>query len=132
MKKLRIAFSAVLLFLICSAFTTGEDNKPVYAFGVSASFVDSVVYYTNIQVLDSVHLSKNEFLPNRELYSYQLKNYLELNKNQANRTCMIYFSKDKKKLAKELNKLIGRYKKDKSNSVQLIESDDFKFTKPEE
>ena len=132
MKKFRIVFSALLLFLVCSAFTMGGGKKQVYAFGVSASFVDTVVYYTDIQVLDSVQLDKNSFLKGRELYSYQLKNYLENNKSLSNRTCMIYFSEDKKKLSKELNKLVSKYKKDKKTSVQLINSEDFKFTKPEE
>ena len=43
------------------------------------SFNDSIVYYTDIQVLDSVELDKNGFLPKRDLYTYQLKNYLEYN-----------------------------------------------------
>ena len=132
MKKFRIVFSALVLFLVCSAFTMGGSKKTVYAFGVSASFVDTLVYYTDIQVLDSAQLDNNGFLKNRELYSYQLKNYLELNKNLQNRTCMIYFSKDKKKLTKELNKVIGKYKKDKNTSLLLIDRKDFEFTKPEE
>ena len=77
----------------CPAFSLKKgSHKPVYAFGISASFTDTVVYYTDIQLLDSVHLDKGGFLPHRELYSYQLKNFLEFEMNLPNRTCMIYFS----------------------------------------
>jgi len=104
----------------------------VYAFGVSASFTDTVVYYTDIQLIDSVHLDKNGFLPHRELYSYQFKNFLELDMNQPNRTCMIYFSDSKKKLDKEALKILGKYKKNKAVALQKIDPEKFRFTKPEE
>ena len=49
---------------------------------------DSVVYFTDIQILDSAKVSKEGFLAHRELYSYQLKNFLEDNQLQQNSTCM--------------------------------------------
>lgn len=132
MKKFRIILPVLLVLLLCSAFTAKSDkNKPVYAFGVSSSFVDTVVYYTNIQILDSAALDKNGFLKEREMYSYQLKNYLELERNLPNRTCVIYFNRDKKKLTKELNKLIGNYRKNKDIVVKQMSSEEFKFVKPE-
>ena len=90
------------------------------------------VYYTDIQLIDSVHLDKNGFLPHRELYSYQFKNFLELDMNQPNRTCMIYFSDRKKKLDKEALKILGKYKKNKAVALQKIDPEKFRFTKPEE
>ena len=82
MKHIKIVFAVMLVFTLCTAFTM-KSHKPVYAFGVAASFNDSVVYCTEIQVLDSTALDKNGFLPKRDLYSYQLKNYLEYDlKNQ--------------------------------------------------
>ena len=78
MKYLRILLAVTLVFTLCSAFSMKkEKEKQVYAFGVAASFNDTIVYYTEIQMLDSVVLDKRGFLPQRELYSYQLKNYLE-------------------------------------------------------
>lgn len=68
----KIVFAVMLVFTLCTAFTM-KSHKPVYAFGVAASFNDSVVYCTEIQVLDSTALDKNGFLPKRDLYSYQLK-----------------------------------------------------------
>ena len=86
---------------------------------------------TNIQVIDSVYLDANGFLPARDSYAYQLKNYLEINKELTDRTCMIFFNTDMKKLTKEFNKVVARYKK-KNVIVQSIKPEDFKFTKPEE
>lgn len=131
MKYVKILFAAVLVFTMCSAFSLKKDqsNKPVYAFGVSASFTDTVVFYTDIQLLDSVKLSKEGFLPHQDLYSYQLKNFIEENGMQQNSTCMIYSSDNKKKLEKEMTKVLSKYKK---LLVRRIEPDKFHFTKPEE
>ena len=90
MKYVKILFAIALVFTMCSAFSLKKDHsKPVYAFGISASFTDTVVYFTDIQILDSAKVSKEGFLAHRELYSYQLKNYLEDNQLQQNSTCMI-------------------------------------------
>lgn len=133
MKYVKILFAIVLMFTLCSAFSLKKDHsKPVYAFGISASFTDTVVYFTDIQVLDSAKLSKEGFLPQRELYSYQLKNYLEDNGLQQNSTCMIYFSENKNKLEKEATKILNKYKRNQNMSVQRIDSEKFHFTKPEE
>ena len=133
MKYVKILYAIALVFTMCSAFSLKKDHsKPVYAFGISASFTDTVVYFTDIQILDSAKVSKEGFLSHRELYSYQLKNYLEDNQLQQNSTCMIYFSENKKKLEKEATKILNKYKKNNRMTVSRIDSVKFHFTKPEE
>jgi hypothetical protein len=134
MKYVRILFAIMLVFTISSAFSFKKKNSPstVYAFGVSASFTDSVIYFTDIQVLDSAKISKEGFLSQRELYSYQLKNYMISSQLQQNSTCMIYFSANKTKLEKESGKLQAKYKKDKTVVVSRIDAAKFSFTKPVE
>ena len=133
MKYVKILFAIALVFTMCSAFSLKKgSHKPVYAFGISASFTDTVVYYTDIQLLDSVHLDKGGFLPHRELYSYQLKNFLEFEMNLPNRTCMIYFSENRKKLEKEATKILSKYKRSNRIIVTRVDSEKFRFTKPEE
>lgn len=134
MKYVKILFAVALVFTLCSAFSFKKKagQKAVYAFGVAASFTDTVVYYTEIQLLDSAHLDKNGFLPHRERYSYQLKNYLEYEASQPNRTCMIYFAESKIKAEKEAAKIATKYKKNKSISLEKISPEKFRFTKPEE
>lgn len=132
MKYVRMLCAVALVFTLCSAFTMKNKEKAVYAFGVAASFNDSIVYCTDIQVLDSVELDKNGFLPKRDLYTYQLKNYLEYNLKKPDYTCMIYFSDNKGKLQKEAVKVKGKYKKAEGMVLQALAPADFTFTKPNE
>lgn len=119
-----------IVFLLSSAFIIQRQQK-VYAFGYASSFSDSVMYYTPIQTLDSVTLDGNGVLPYREHYTYQLKNYLETERGEKNRVCMIFFGTNMKKLQREYQKAVGKYKQ--SPNVTLIElnTDEFKFTRPD-
>lgn len=130
MKFAKIILLLTVALVVCSAFS--KKSKTVYAFGFSSSFTDTVVYFTELQVLDSVLLDRNGFLPYREHYSYQLKNYLEYEKGKQNRTCMIYFSDDKNKLIKTLNQLLLKYRKDTAIQLQEIKQEEFSFKRPEE
>lgn len=128
MKSLKTIFTFALVLLLCSAFTGRKVvEKPVYLFGVSASFLDSVVYITEIQVLDSIKLESG-FLPYRSAYSYQLKNYFEQNQQLTDRTCAVYYSLNKKKLYKELSKLKSKYQKNKI-TVKPLDAPAFRFKK---
>ena len=132
MKYVRIFFAITLAFLFFSSFTLKSDEKPVYVFGLAASFNDSIVYYTEIQVLDSVGLDKSGFLPKRDLYASQLKGYLEYVLKKPDYTCMIYFSENKKKLEKEASKVQGKYKKESGLVLQAVEPAAFSFKKPQD
>lgn len=131
MKYVKIVFAVALVFTLCSAFTMKGGHKSVYVFGVAASFNDSVVYYTEIQQVDSVSLDKNNFLPKRDLYSYQLKNHVEYDLKKPDYTCMIYFSESKSKLEKEAVKVKAKYKTS-TLSLQAIDPATFTFKNPEE
>lgn len=77
-------------------------------------------------------LARKGFLTHRDLYSYQLKNYVEDNGLQQNSTCMIYFSENRKKLEKEATKILSKYKRNRNTTVTRIDTDKFHFIKPEE
>lgn len=127
---MRFFAAVVVLLVLCSAFTLKKgDTKVVYVFGVSASFTDTTVYYTPIQELDSVKLTKEGFLPHRDLYSYQLKNYMEEKGVQRSSTSMVYFSDKKAKLEKEQAKLLDKYKKNKRIAIRSLAVDEFHFLK---
>lgn len=128
-KSISILF---LLFIMTSAFTMRKgDLKPVYVMGVSLCFGDSVVYFTDIQQIDSVRLTKEGFLPSREGYSDQLKNYLESKDGKLNHTCITYFSEKKATLQKKASKLLKRYQNG-TMIIQHIAPADFKYEKPVE
>ena len=131
MKSIKILCSLLLVLTVCSAFSL-KGSKSVYIVGVSASFTDSLVYFTEIQLLDSVSLDKNKMLPERSQYSYQLKNYLENEEGLTNRTGFVYFSNSRKKLQKTINKMKTKYQKGKTLLIREVNPNAFKFKKPEE
>ena len=98
--------------------------------GVSASFTDSLVYFTDIQFLDSALVDGKGFLVGRSQYSVQLKDYLETKEGGKNRTCFMFFNLKKNKLQKELQKLKEKYNKGK-NMVLKDVNPEFKFEKAE-
>ena len=133
MKFVKIFASLFLVLMVCSAFSLKGKNKEngMYMAGVSASFTDSLIYFTDVQFVDSVVLDKNKLLPLRELYSEQLEDYLENNLGMKNRTCFIYFDKKKDKVEKEIKKMKAKYLKEGKSVLKEVGTE-FKFTKPEE
>ena len=113
MKLMKIFASLFLVFMVCSAFSLKGNKKDMgmYMVGVSASFTDSLIYFTDIQHLDSVSLDKDKLLPLRGQYSEQLEDYLENKLGLKDRTCFIYFDAKKAKLEKVMKKMKDQYKK---------------------
>lgn len=128
MKSIKLLATLFLLLMVCSAFTQKGNGKGVYIVGVSASFSDSLIYFTDIQYLDSVELDKDGLLPLRSKYSDQLDDYLELQQGQKNRTCFIYFNEKASKLEKNIKKMKAKYQKD-GKSILRETGSGFKFTK---
>lgn len=100
--------------------------------GVSASFADSLVYFTEIQYLDSVKLDKKTtLLYGRSQYSEQLDDYMEGVKGMKTRTCFVYFNENKAKLEKTIKKLKEKYNEGGKSILRDMGSE-FKFRKAEE
>lgn len=100
----------------------------IYAFGFSASFNDSTVYFTDIHEIDSVWIDdKTNFLMNRESYSYQLKNYF-INRGESHRTCVITFASTLKDINKKYEKMKNKYVKAGNFAIRNLSSGDFKFS----
>lgn len=132
MKFIKVLVPLFFVMMVCSAFTMKDKGNGIYMVGVSASFADSLVYFTDIQYLDSVTLDKKTtLLPNRNQYSEQLDDYMEQIKGMSNRTSFIYFNKNKGKLEKVVKELKEEYMEG-GKSVLRETGSDFKFTKPVE
>lgn len=127
MKFVKIVASLFIVLAVCTA-STMEKKKGMYMVGVSASFTDSLIYFTDIQFLDSVELNKDELLPMRGQYSDQLDSYLEQVKGMENRTCFIYFDEKKDKVEKTIKKMKEKYQKDGKSILRDLGAD-FKFSK---
>lgn len=127
MKFVKIVASLFIVLTVCTA-STMEKKKGMYMVGVSASFTDSLIYFTDIQFLDSVELDKDKLLPMRGQYSDQLDSYLEQVKGMENRTCFIYFDEKKDKVEKTIKKMKEKYQKDGKSILRDLGAD-FKFSK---
>lgn len=122
-----------MLLVVASSFAASKEKKSntVYIMGTSLCFGDSILYFTDIQAVDSVKLTKKEhFLPDREGYSDQLRNYLENKDGNMNHTCITYFSEKKASLQKTRQKLLKRYQAQKDSQIKYISSEEFRYVKP--
>lgn len=104
----------------------------VYAFGMAASFNDSIVYFTDIQTLDNAWVdSKSRFLQSRDTYSYQLREHLSQKLQMPHRTCIVFFNEKLQKLQKKYDKLKRLYTNPKPGrqqfDVRSLTSADFRF-----
>lgn len=135
MKKI---FSIILLMcLVIPSLSFAKDGKTkerkkkvqteVYVWGVSLSFSDSVVYFTEIQYIEGA-IIEDKLLPNRHLYAYELKDYMSYEENMPGRTSFIYFSDKRSKLEKKEQKVKKRLVEGGEKTVRYL-GDRFKFTK---
>ena len=124
-------YTKIICFLFAAAFAVSAFSKQpkdknkygVYLAGVSASFADSLVFFTDIQFVDSAAVDEKDMLVGRASYSYQLKDYLEQKQGEQNRTCFMFFNQEMKKLKE-------KYQKGGTLVIRDVDSS-FKFEKPE-
>ncbi len=133
MKPFKYILTAALLastFVFTGLSAKNKMVPQMYMFGFSASFTDSVVYFTNIQTVDKAWIdSKSKFLLGRDNYSYQLKNYFANAKGMPDRTCIVVYSLKRKKLEEKLMKMKRKYtvKAKTPFDVRYLSDDEFKF-----
>ena len=134
MKRSQIRLFAILLLTtITVSYAEAKRVKvpKMYMFGFAASFNDTIVHFTNVMEVDSVWIdSKKKFLLARDLYSNQLRRYLENEQQMPNRTCVVQFAKKREKAEKKLLKMKHLYTDTKRGAskfdVRYID-DSFKF-----
>ena len=101
-------------------------QKPVYIFGYAISLLDSVVYLTDVQRLDSAFVDeKTHFLMDRVLYATQLQFHLEEYTGKKNLTCTVLFDEKKTRAEKKLSKV--RKKQQALSFVRLTAMPDADF-----
>lgn len=135
MKKVVSILLLICLVLPGIVIAKGDDDKKakkevttdVYVLGVSMAFTDSVAYFTEIQCIEDVLLEKG-FLPDRHMYSYELKDYMSYAKGMPGRTSFIIFSEKRSKLEKKEQKIKKRLIERENKTVRYL-GDSFKFTK---
>ena len=126
----------ILTLLLTLLFGVEAEGKirctPIYIFGTAASFNDSIVYFTDIQILDSAWIDeKNDFLLNRGEYSTQLREHFN-NTGQSGRTCIVSFALTEKDILKKYEKMRSMYtgtkKRPKRLDIRQLDDEEFKFS----
>lgn len=131
MRKNFIALTLLFLTFHCLGVSGKVRCTPVYLFGTSASFNDSIVYFTDIQILDSAWIDeKTDFLINRNEYSNQLREHFNAT-GHPNRTCLVSFATTEKEILKKYAKMRkqfkGTTKKPKNYAIREIDDEEFHF-----
>ena len=100
MKKIIYILMTVVALGVCTTTEAKKVQVPkMYMFGMAASFNDTIVYFTSVQEIDSAWIEKkNKFLQARQLYSYQLRDYLASAKQMPRRTCIVFADKKLNKM----------------------------------
>lgn len=127
-----ITLATVLLaastYLPLSAKSTMAQKA--YMFGFSASFNDSIVYFTDIQEIDSVWTSgKNHVLAGRNQYSYQFREFFAQKLDMPRRTCVVVSSLKRKDVEKKYAKMKKQYMEKNAGKydVRFLSPADFRF-----
>ena len=130
MNKKRYILIALILLTLCQGMMAKNKTvQKVYIYGFSASFQDSIVYFTDIQELENVSVAeRTNFLSSRDSYSNQLRDYLT-GKNQPFRTCIVSYAFDRKHIEKKYLKLKSKYTKKGNFDIRYLKTDEFKFDK---
>lgn len=129
----------ILIFMLALLMATAgvsakkkSQVQKIYIFGLSASFTDTIVHFTNIQEVDSAWMSKSKnMLRGREQYSYQLRDYLSDQLLMPHRTCIVVYDTKRKKLEKKYTKMQRIYSTPPQNGrrydVRYIAPENFRF-----
>ena len=130
----QFVLGAALTMLLAATYTTAKAKNYVtpkaYMFGFAASFNDSIVYFTDIQQVDSVWFTqKKDMLTGRSEYSSQLRSYCAEKLDQPRRTCVVIGYAKLKKVEKKFEKMKKMYLQNKKATydVRFIKEEDFKF-----
>lgn len=133
MKYLRHITLAVALMAAVAYMPASAKNIMVpkaYMFGFIASFNDSIVFFTDIQEVDSVWFQdkKKHLLAGRSNYSYQLREFFADNFNLKNRTCVVITDTNRKKIEKKYEKMKKQYTaKGAQYDVHYVDATEFRF-----
>ena len=133
---MRNSLKTTVGLLLAAILTVGQADakgkkvvqKPVYMIGVGISFVDSMVFITDMHRVDSVTLQKKtKFLCDRQLYSFQLQRFLEGTYKGGPYVPSVFCSTNRKKMERRYLSLHKRYVQAQDKRMALIDQGQFRF-----
>ncbi len=112
-------------------YEIGKLPGQVYLFGFSQEFGDTIAYISDVCRVDSIMLQKKtKFLPFRNEFSLQFKEYIEESKGVKKQTTCVFYSVNKTSLIKKQQKMRKRYLNMEHTTVVNIGDKEFKFIHP--
>lgn len=119
--------SLILIFALLALCSVKAKAENVYIYGISYSPTDSVVYITDVRMLEKVKLNgKAQFLDSRNEYSSQLREYMKSQDHPDFVNCVV-FSKEYKKINKDYLKQVQYYYK-RNFTMKFLNQMDFQFS----
>jgi hypothetical protein len=127
-KQILAGLLVTMMALLPSSVFGINKLTPTYMFGVVTSFNNSVVYFTEIQRLDSTWINtKNNFLYSRENYSFQLRDYMKGTGVEVP-TCTVIFAEKRSDVEKKYLKFKKRYTTKGNYILKNISPTEFSFS----
>ena len=121
--------------LVCLPADAKKQREPkpivpqrVWIYGCGVNFLDSVVFVTDIQYVDSAIIDREGQLENSYAYSSDLKFFVESRYAKENEACAVYYSPKLKAVEKRYARMKKRFAS-KHLVVNMIGGDSFQFTK---
>jgi len=101
----------------------------VYMFATSFSLLDSVIFVSDIHMVNDVTVNNKWFIKDRMAYEKQFSEYVIAAGGDESYMSSLLFSEKQKKLVKQRERLIKRNKK--KIGLKIVQVSDFQFSKPE-
>lgn len=105
--------------------------QTVWIYGAGMNFLDSVVYVTDFQHLDSIYIEPDGEMRDYYAYTGNLKFYLESHYGLENETCAVFYMTDEKKATKRFSKMDAKLRK-KGFIINRVSRDDFSFKRQDD
>ena len=102
-----------------------------YLWGAGMNFLDSIVYVTDYQYLDSIYIEPDGQLRDHYAYTAAIKFYVESTFGETNETCAVFYGDDDKKQNSRYQKMLKNMQK-KGFVVNVIPKKEFAFTKEDD
>ena len=132
MKITKIILCLGLLWMVCAGTAEAKKHrvkqKSLYMMGVAISHLDSAVFITDMMLVEGLTVEKKtKFLMDRQLYSLQLKSYLESAYEGGPFVPAVYFSTSKKKMERRYLSMHKRYMQGGEMQTVLVDQSQFRF-----
>lgn len=102
-----------------------------YMYGAGMNFLDSIVYVTDYQYLDSIYIEPDGQLRDHYAYTAAIRFYIESTFGENNETCAVFYGDDDKKQNSRYQKMLKKLQKE-GFVVNVIPKNEFAFKRQDD